>query len=278
LRDPSSGPTRRASTSRSSRYEKEQERTILAGTKKRNSHTPDPPDVTSPTRSQRRRGSTSRTSEVKSEVHQAVNGISASNGDENPIALDRRAHHHSPFYPPLTISGQPVLVEAASRRESAVVETDASRHKIAIASPSRYIAREKTRSSSSLGMVAPFGMPLPSVVEYKSEVCRRSHCSRHIMELRMSVLVHLERRGGFLANHNRPRSTSKSSPSIKSPRPDSSTDYDPSEQRKSARDGRRESCWGVLVLASCSCGVATYASDLTRSFRWMRMRLELLVR
>jgi hypothetical protein len=74
----------------------------------------------------------------------------------------------------MTSSGLPCLVEAATRREDAIVESLAARAKVQAVHEgkvvSRLVAREKTRGSTRIGLVAPFGMPLPPVVEYKSEV------------------------------------------------------------------------------------------------------------
>jgi hypothetical protein len=76
----------------------------------------------------------------------------------------------TPFFPPLTASGLPILVEAASRREESIAEATASRDKVAAGRVGRLIAREKTRASTRLGLVSPFGMPFPAPVEWKSEV------------------------------------------------------------------------------------------------------------
>ncbi|ORY34604.1 hypothetical protein BCR39DRAFT_513576 [Naematelia encephala] len=78
----------------------------------------------------------------------------------------RRARHHSPFFPPLTISGLPCLVEAASRRQDAQTERTLS---AAGKRSGRPLVREKTRTSGRLGTIAPFGLPVPPVVEWKSE-------------------------------------------------------------------------------------------------------------
>lgn len=90
----------------------------------------------------------------------------------------------SPFFPPQTQSGLPCLVEAASRRESAIDEITSSRLRAAQQRAeavvgkrnSRLIAREKTRGSERLGLVLPFGVAVPGVVEYKSEVGRFARC------------------------------------------------------------------------------------------------------
>ncbi|KAK4689888.1 hypothetical protein P7C73_g248, partial [Tremellales sp. Uapishka_1] len=79
-----------------------------------------------------------------------------------------------PFYPPLTQSGLPCLIEAASRRQSAIEEADAARQKIELAKKSgtptsKFIPREKTRESTRLSKILPFGMGLPPIVEWKSE-------------------------------------------------------------------------------------------------------------
>ena len=84
-----------------------------------------------------------------------------------------------PFFPPLAPSGIPCLLEAATRREVALEETTAAHAKVEAAAKasndnghkaSRFIAREKTRTSGRLDIVQPFGMPFPPVLEFKSEV------------------------------------------------------------------------------------------------------------
>lgn len=77
-----------------------------------------------------------------------------------------------PFFPPLTASGLPCLIEAASRRESALKEAEASKARAAEPRKGRLINREKTRMSKRLGVVSPFGLPIPGVVEYKYEVSK----------------------------------------------------------------------------------------------------------
>ncbi|OWZ78774.1 hypothetical protein C365_02413 [Cryptococcus neoformans Bt85] len=74
-----------------------------------------------------------------------------------------------PFFPPLTASGLPCLIEAASRRESALQEAKASKARAAEPRKGRLISWEKTRTSTRLGVVSPFGLPIPGVVEYKYE-------------------------------------------------------------------------------------------------------------
>lgn len=70
----------------------------------------------------------------------------------------------------------PCLVEAAQKRESAILEALAAKAKVDAAAPrapgSRRprIAREKTRESSRLSSATPFGMPIPPPVENKTEV------------------------------------------------------------------------------------------------------------
>lgn len=73
------------------------------------------------------------------------------------------------FVPPQNASGLPYLVEAASRRETSIEETLTSQARVAQGRTNRFIAREKTRASSRLGLVHPFGMPFPANVEWKSE-------------------------------------------------------------------------------------------------------------
>ncbi|ODO03565.1 hypothetical protein L198_02413 [Cryptococcus wingfieldii CBS 7118] len=73
------------------------------------------------------------------------------------------------FVPPLTASGMPVLVEAASRRELAIKEQEESKSRSGAPREGRLIKYEKTRISRRLDLVSPFGMPVPGVVEYKSE-------------------------------------------------------------------------------------------------------------
>lgn len=77
-----------------------------------------------------------------------------------------------PFFPPLTASGLPCLIEAASRRESALQEAKASKARAAEPRKGRLISWEKTRTSTRLGVVSPFGLPIPGVVEYKYEVSK----------------------------------------------------------------------------------------------------------
>lgn len=77
-----------------------------------------------------------------------------------------------PFFPPFTASGLPCLIEAASRRESALQEAEASKARAAEPRKGRLISREKTRMSTRLGVVSPFGLPIPGVVEYKYEVSK----------------------------------------------------------------------------------------------------------
>lgn len=86
--------------------------------------------------------------------------------------------HREPFIPPQTLSGQPCLLEAANRRLSAQVETDLSKLRVAqqksgeVPKKGRLVAREKTRVSRRLMEgVKGFGMGVPGVVEWKSEVC-----------------------------------------------------------------------------------------------------------
>lgn len=71
--------------------------------------------------------------------------------------------------PPQSASGLPYLLEAASRRETSIEETLSSQARVAQGRTNRFIAREKTRASSRLGLVHPFGMPFPANVEWKSE-------------------------------------------------------------------------------------------------------------
>lgn len=88
-----------------------------------------------------------------------------------------------PIHAPVTMSGLPCLIEAACRREAAIEEAEAARAKVEARKEasnggekvSRILAREKTRTSGRLGLVLPFGMPFPPVLEWKSEVSRHPH-------------------------------------------------------------------------------------------------------
>ncbi|WVQ77516.1 hypothetical protein IAR50_007202 [Cryptococcus sp. DSM 104548] len=84
-------------------------------------------------------------------------------------ALTPKSTFEPVFVPPLTASGMPVLVEAASRRELAIREQEESKSKLEAPREGRLIKYEKTRISRRLDLVSPFGMPVPGVVEYKSE-------------------------------------------------------------------------------------------------------------
>jgi len=175
LRDPASSSSRRVSTPsapRSSSSGPYGELVRHGSAKKRQRETPyEGEGKETPSQPQRRRSSASaRHVEPPSNHH-----ISHSHIADSSMDPEESMRHHSRSSAPVTISGLPVLVEAASRRQSALAETDASREKVAAPRPGRLIAHEKTRSSSRLGLVAPFGMPLPPVVEYKSEV-RRASC------------------------------------------------------------------------------------------------------
>ncbi|RSH81250.1 uncharacterized protein EHS24_008687 [Apiotrichum porosum] len=96
-----------------------------------------------------------------------------------PAALPPAAPTPSPKRPryvaPSTPSGVPCLIEAAQKRESAILEALAAKAKVDAAAPrapgSRRprIAREKTRESSRLSSATPFGMPIPPPVENKTE-------------------------------------------------------------------------------------------------------------
>ncbi|WVO15000.1 hypothetical protein L204_102643 [Cryptococcus depauperatus] len=70
---------------------------------------------------------------------------------------------------PVTLSGTPCLLEAASRRESALEEAEKCKALLSKNGKGRLMKYEKTRTSERLGAVNPFGMPLPGTIEYKSE-------------------------------------------------------------------------------------------------------------
>jgi hypothetical protein len=80
--------------------------------------------------------------------------------------------------PPLTPSGLPCLIEAANRREAALEESLAAKARVEARSEglkdgkkvSRFLAREKTRTSGRMGVVLPFGMPFPAELEQKYDV------------------------------------------------------------------------------------------------------------
>lgn len=167
LKDPVSRSSRSASTPTAAyRSQPYDERVSTSTRRKRKLETLEPPDqVDSPNRPARRRNSA--TKQAGKAVKHDIVPVDLTHSS---AATDRRTRHHSPFFPPLTGSRQAVLVEAASRRESASAETDASREKVITPGSNRTSSRDKTRTSSRLGLVAPFGMPLPPVVEFKSEV------------------------------------------------------------------------------------------------------------
>ena len=82
------------------------------------------------------------------------------------------------FIPPLTPSGLPCLIEAANRREAALEESLAAKARVEARKEelkdgkrvSRFLAREKTRTSGRMGVVLPFGMPFPAELEQKYDV------------------------------------------------------------------------------------------------------------
>lgn len=89
------------------------------------------------------------------------------------VATPSPSRSVTPFIPPDTLSGLPVLLEAASRREASEAETIESKARFAAGRIGRLLVREKTRASGRLGLVSPFGMGMPVAVEWKSEVSRR---------------------------------------------------------------------------------------------------------
>ncbi|CAD6571536.1 MAG: hypothetical protein TREMPRED_000308 [Tremellales sp. Tagirdzhanova-0007] len=122
-------------------------------------------DGETPSRPQRR---ISRYSQTEGVAH-ALHDISHPHDPDNPPRFNRRGQRESPFQPPLTQSGQPILVEAAARRESALAESDDGHIEVATHRSSRLVAPAKVRMSSRLEAVIPFGMPIPSVVDLKYE-------------------------------------------------------------------------------------------------------------
>lgn len=91
---------------------------------------------------------------------------------------DYQPRHRRIFYPPMTASGLPCLIEAANKRELAAEESLAAQARVQARKEglkegkkvSRFIAREKTRTSGRLGLGMPFGLPFPAILEQRSEV------------------------------------------------------------------------------------------------------------
>ncbi|WVQ84445.1 hypothetical protein IAT38_006597 [Cryptococcus sp. DSM 104549] len=86
------------------------------------------------------------------------------------ITTSQASSPSTPFYPPMTLSGLPCLVEAASRRETSLEDAALANVRSADRTrKGRSAPLEKTRASRRLEMTSPFGLPVPGVVECKSE-------------------------------------------------------------------------------------------------------------
>ncbi|WWD20411.1 hypothetical protein CI109_104887 [Kwoniella shandongensis] len=86
-----------------------------------------------------------------------------------PVTAISQSRPLPPPPPTITSTAVPCLIEAAARRETSQDETAISKQRAESPRNGRLIAREKTRASRRLEVVHPFGLPVPSVVEYKSE-------------------------------------------------------------------------------------------------------------
>jgi len=122
--------------------------------------TPPPPEASSPENS-------------LSPFHNASPSSSRSSSP-----MDLHAYSRKIFYPPMTASGLPCLIDAANRRESEAEEALAAQARVQARQEglkegkkvSRFIAREKTRTSGRLGLGSPFGLPFPAILEQRADV------------------------------------------------------------------------------------------------------------
>ncbi|KAK8849781.1 hypothetical protein IAR55_005117 [Kwoniella newhampshirensis] len=86
-----------------------------------------------------------------------------------PLVIVETVEPRPALIPPVASTGVPCLIEAATRRELVQGESVISKQRSEISRIGKLIVREKTRASRRLEEVHPFGLPVPSVVESKSE-------------------------------------------------------------------------------------------------------------